>query len=254
MFHILFTAATAWELKIIKQELRKIKLQNIKINFLLLGIWNYSTIVNLQEVLIKQKYDFIVNIWVCWYLDFKQDSIQISRIKNIANNKELILPILLQHSKLESIACSEKAIFDSDKIWYENYVDMESYWVEFVCSKFQIPRLILKVPVDKIWDETKNFDFKKAKKLLSENIDYKKLSEEITSYLQRNINKRTENDLEVYFNYYKMTFAEKLIFEKLFNKYSVLIEDQGWQEFKYFFDENKELNKKSFFVKLEVIN
>ena len=47
---------------------------------------------------------------------------------------------------------------------------MESWGIEYVCDKFRIPRVIVKVPVDKIGEEA--FDRGKAEKLLRENLDY----------------------------------------------------------------------------------
>jgi nucleoside phosphorylase len=62
---------------------------------------------------------------------------------------------------LVSIAASEKPVFDEkDLIQFssnmknknigEKFVDMESYGFEMVCDSFSLPRIILKVPVDKI--------------------------------------------------------------------------------------------------------
>ena len=45
------------------------------------------------------------------------------------------------------------------------YVDMESYAVEKLAEFYKIPRLIIKVPADKVWEETKNFDKKRALKI-----------------------------------------------------------------------------------------
>ena len=254
MIKILFTAATSWELRVLKQEIKKLTLKNIRVDFLLIWIWNYSTIYNLSSTIDKQKYNFIVNIWVCGYSEICQKFIQIGRIKNLSNNKELIVPSFIKMWNLESIASSEKIIYLSDEIWEENFVDMESYGVEFVSSQYEIPRIILKVPVDKIWEETKKFDFEKAKKLLWENIDYKLLLDKISEYIEKNKTYKTDNVfLKKYHNHYKMSFAEKAIFEKLFNKYSVLIEDEWWENFEDFFEKNKELNKKEFFRKLEQV-
>jgi nucleoside phosphorylase len=37
-----------------------------------------------------------------------------------------------------------------DEATREKFVDMESYGFEMVCDSFSLPRIILKVPVDKI--------------------------------------------------------------------------------------------------------
>ena len=130
---------------------------------------------------------------------------------------------------------------------------MESYWFELVCNTFNIPRIILKVPVDKIWEETKNFDFNKAKRFLKENIDYGKLIEKIEEFLNKTSSQPSpleEKELMIkqkILNNYKWTFSEKIILEKLLNKFIVLelgnLED--------FFEKNKKLNKKEFLNKLK---
>ncbi len=252
MKHVLCAVATVWELKIIKEEIKKISPHNMRVSFLLLWIWNYKTILHLQEQLINKKYDFIINLGVCGYSEKYNKLIQISRIKNISNNKELIVPTFFRFSSLESIACSEVPVYSKNILNWENFVDMESYWLEIVCEKYSIPRIILKIPVDKIWEETKNFDFEKAKKFLSENIDYTKLIKNISKYLDQNNNVGVPL-LEKYHQYYKMTFSEKLIFQKLYYKYSVLIEDNWWKKFDIFIEENKNFNKKWLFQLLENI-
>ena len=139
-------------------------------------------------------YDFIINIWVCWFKKnwelkienwkIKDDFIQIWRIFNLTTKKEILVPIFFEFWPIKSIACSENIVYEKNVLWEENYVDMESFAVEFVADKFKIPRIILKVPVDEVWDETKNFDFEKALKLLEGNIDYKLLIEKIREYLK----------------------------------------------------------------------
>jgi hypothetical protein len=42
--------------------------------------------------------------------------IQISAIKNISNNKELISPVFFEFKKIKSIACSEKIIYKSERL------------------------------------------------------------------------------------------------------------------------------------------
>jgi hypothetical protein len=231
-------------------------------------MWNYKTIMNLWLYLTQQKYDFIVNIWVCWWTDnnrspiplpFSQKEggekiIQISAIKNISNNKELISPIFLEFAKIKSVTCSEKIIYNPEKLEWEKFVDMESYWFEMIWNKFNIPRIILKIPVDKIWEETKNFDFQKAKKDLAENINYSELIEKIEKYLEKNNNQNftgEENTLKnKILNNFKFSFSENIIINKLLNKFIVL---ELW-DLEEFFEENRELGKKEFLNKLRNIN
>ena len=131
---------------------------------------------------------------------------------------------------------------------------MESYWFELVCNSFNIPRIILKVPVDKIWEETKNFDFNKAKRLLAENIDYKKLIEKIENLFNCQqggfsplYTEKQEKIKQKILNNYKWTFSEKIIIEKEVNRFIVL---ELWN-LEEFFEENKELGKKEFLNKLK---
>jgi len=248
---ILFVSALSSELKIVKEEIKKLNIsKNIEISFFDSWMWNYKTIMNLWLYLIKQKFDFIVNIWVCWYFEEYEKITQISRIKNISNDKELISPVFLEFAKIKSIACSEKIIYDSDLLEWEKFVDMESYWFEMVCDKFDIPRIILKIPVDKIWEETKKFDFVKAKKYLAGNINYSELVEKIQKYLKNNNKSFSEKEnilKNKIINNFKFTFSEKIIINKLLNKFIVL---ELWN-LEDFFEKNRELPKKEFLNKLK---
>ena len=268
-YKILFVSALSAELKIVKQEIKKINISNnLEIYFFESWMWNYKTIMNLSLYLVEQSFDFIINIWVCWWSSHPNPLpkgegtykvIQIWRIKNIANNKELIVPIFFEFWKIESIVCSEKIMTspltplftgEGENIFF---VDMESYWFEMIWNKFDIPRIILKVPVDKIWEETKNFDFNKAKKFLRENINYSYLLEKIEKYLDKNsphpspIEEREYIVKEKIINNFKFSFSEKIIINKLLNKFIVL---ELW-DLEDFFEENKELNKKEFLNKLK---
>jgi len=251
MKKILFVSALQAELKVIKQGIKKMNIsKDLEISFFESWMWNYKTILNLTRFLENNNFDFIVNIWVCGFKGEKQDFIQIWRIKNLANNKELIIPNFINFWKVESIACSENIIYDKKDLWEENFVDMESYWFEMVVEKYNLPRIILKIPVDKIWEETKNFDFEKAKKYLREYIDYKSLIDEIVEFLEKNNNEEIWKEIkEIIFKNYKWTFSEKIILEKELNKFIVL---ELWN-LEEFFEENKSLKKKDFLNKLKNI-
>ncbi|MDR0281818.1 MAG: hypothetical protein LBI53_00370 [Candidatus Peribacteria bacterium] len=67
----------------------------------------------------------------------------------------------------------------------EIYVDMESYGIELVAQLFQYPRLILKVPVDKVGVETKDFDIEEALEKLKKNVDYQKLIKGVLEYISQ---------------------------------------------------------------------
>ena len=111
---------------------------------------------------------------------------------------------------------------------------MESYGFELVWNNFNIPRLILKIPVDKIWEK---FDLNNFVNKV-ENIDFNYILWNVKKYLDSLPKKE---DLSYYFDYFKFTFTEKLIFERLYYKYQALYWDFG-----SFFEQNKVLDKKKF--------
>lgn len=246
MKKILIVTALSQELNSIKEKIKTLKMQNLKISYFTTWLWNYHTILNFTRFLEQNKdFDFIVNIWVCGYKEEKKDFFQVARIFNSANKKELIVPNLVDFWDLESIFCSEKIIFDWKDILEEKFCDMESFWFELVCESFSIPRMILKVPVDKIGDETKNFDFEKAKKYLQENIDYELLLTKILDYLNTKIEKK---DFSKFLNFYNLTFSENIIFERNIYKFEALVK----KDFSIYFEENKEKTKEKFFKDLNL--
>lgn len=255
MKKILIVWAFSQELNPIKKEIKKLSLRDIKLSFLTTGMWNYNMILNLTKYLEQEdNFDFIINIWVCWYKEIKEDFIQVWRVLNLSNNSEYIIPNLISFWKLVSIASSENIITNNNDLKEEEYVDMESYWFEKVCENFKIARMILKIPVDKVWKETKNFDFKKAELYLEKNINYEELLEKISNYL--NENKIENKDLSKYNNYFAFSFTQKIIFEKLYNKFEVLT----WEDFeKYFYEyirsleelQNTKQESKKFLDKLD---
>lgn len=244
MKKILIVCALSAELNNIKEIVKNLGLRNVKLSFFTTWMGNYNTILNLTRFLENNSFDFVVNIWICWYKDKKIDAFQVARIYNLSNSKEVIVPNLIDFLNLESIACSEKIVTDNNILKEEKFVDMESYGFEMVCDSFNIPRILLKIPVDKVWDETKNFDFEKAKDYLSNNIDYKTMLEKISLYLEK---QQEKIDFEKYFDIFNFTFSEKEIFKKLYYRYKSLI----WSDFDTYFEENKLLNKKLFLKWLE---
>jgi len=256
MYKILIVWALSQELNIVKEQIKELALRNIKSSFLTTWIWNYNMILNLTRFLEQNNdFDFIINIWVCGYTSPQSSSlkereqdefIQIWRIFNLSNKKELIIPNLFDFWKLSSIASSEKVIYNYLELEWEEYVDMESYWFEKVCDSFSLPRIILKVPVDKIWKETKNFDFKKANDLLQNNIDYKKLLEKIEWYLENtfSIQRKVKEKwvLKKYKEYFWFTFSENEIFKRFYYRYNALVD----HDFDIYFEANKNFGKKEF--------
>ena len=232
MKKILIVWALSQEINIIKEEIKKLDLRNIKTSFLTTWMWNYNMILNLTRFLEKHDFDIVLNIWVCGYLsDLKEKFIQVWRVKNLANNRELIIPKIINFWKISTIFSSEKIVYEASSLPLgeiergTNFVDMESYGFEMVCDSFKVPRIILKVVVDKIWEETKNFDFKKAEKNLRNNIDYKELFLQIDLHLEKHFDiwkwkyKIHNDNIELYNKNFNFTFSEKEIFKKLYNLY-----------------------------------
>ena len=253
MHKILIVWALSQELNIVKEEIKKLELRNIKTNYLTTWMWNYNMILNLTRFLENSDFDLILNIWVCGYKKEKKGFIQVWRVYNLSNNKELIIPKIIDFWDLESISCSEKVIFKEKKLHDENYIDMESYGFEKVCDSFSIPRIVLKVPVDKVWEETKKFDFEKAEDFLRNNINYKELLEKVYDYLENHFNiwkwkyKVHNDNFKIYAEKFGFTFSENEIFKRLYYRYISLVN----KDFNLYFELNKEKDKKKFLKWLE---
>mgnify|MGYP007030160266 CR=1 FL=1 len=179
---ILVCAATSKEMGIIKNNIKNLNIPNLSVNFLTTGIWNYATIFSLMNYILnhkEKKPDLILNIWICGYIWKKENLVQVARIINASTNKESIVPIPKLIATISICFCSEIPVY-KNVLTEKNYiVDMESFAIDYISQKFQIPRILLKVPVDNIWQETKNFQYEEALKLLQENIDWKKTLETI---------------------------------------------------------------------------
>ena len=188
---LIVCCATPWELKTVKWEIKKLQLKkNLDIFYLCTGIWNYETIYSLTNYLSTNSEEnfFLLNIWICWYRKVDTATppkfIQIWRIKNIHTNKELLPPLPFILWEIQSCYSSENIVLkapNNDTIWF---VDMESRGIEICCNKYNIPHIFLKVPYDRIGQETKKFNKELACKTLTENIDYEKVITEILSYTE----------------------------------------------------------------------
>ncbi len=256
MKKILIVWAFSREINVVKEEIKKLELRDVKTSFLSVGIWNYNMILNLTRFLENHDFDLVINIWVCGHALSNNEQelfFQVWRVFTLSNNKELIIPRIIDFWKSKSIACSEKPVYDDKKIHDEKYVDMESYGFEMVCDSFSISRIILKIPVDKIWEETKKFDFKKAENNLRNNIDYKSLFAKLEEYIENHFNvwkgkyKVNHDIFETYNEVFNFTFSENEIFKRLYYRYISLVN----KDFDYFFEQNKGQNKKEFLKWLE---
>ena len=177
---ILVVAALPNELKAIREWIKNANLKdNLNIDYLCCWVWNYETISSLEHYLtLNPEPTFIFNVWICGYWDKiwekKSDLIQVASVINLHTKKEMIVPPFLQIAPLKTCFSGENLVFEklnnSEEIWIfdsEMYYDMESRWIEFVCSKYKIPLLVLRVPFDLLsyWDNKVYVD--KINELLS---------------------------------------------------------------------------------------
>lgn len=185
---ILVACATPWELKTVKTQIKSLNFKkSLDIIYLTTGIGNYETIYSLTNYLAQNDCSeiLLLNIWICWYWGFRKEEqekyLQIWRIKNVSTGKELLVPIPFEFWKITSIYSSEKALYTPPCDEEKGYVDMEARAIEYCADKFRIPRLIIKIPYDRIGEETKNFDKQEACRKLAENLDYWQLLEKLLS-------------------------------------------------------------------------
>lgn len=174
-------------MQIIKNNIKNLNIVWLSVSFLTTGMWNHETMFSLTKYLLTCKEempDILINIWVCGYIGIKKPLVQVARIVNASTGKESIIPIPQLLAPVSSCFCSETPVFEKI-LDEENYVvDMESFAIDYVAQKFQIPRILIKVPVDQVGDETLAFDRDQALKLLEENIDWKTICEKIIKNLK----------------------------------------------------------------------
>lgn len=247
-FQILIVWAFPKELQNLKNFFKNSKPEKIQADFLYTGMGNYKTILSLSQCLQQKKYDFLLQIGICGK---KQETaekiIQIAKIKNIANNKELCVPIFEEIFPLESIACSEKIIYHCEEIWEENFVDMESYGFEFCAQEYKIPRLILKIPYDRIGAETKNFSVKNLETYLENIFDFPYLFWKIQNFLEKKWQESSPN-LDIFS--FHLTQSEIHIFQYEVQKYETL----SWKSFQDFYKKYGNIPKKDFLKHLKEEN
>lgn len=219
---ILITYALPIEGKAIKQAFEKYK-KKYKIKFLCTGVWNFNSIYTLQNYIYMQnRPDFIVNIWVCGQKINSQIWIfQAYRIFHIQTKKETICPLYIQLWELHSLACSDTVVTSPDILWENNFVDMESYGIDYVCEKEKIPYAILKIPFDIVSQASHHVN----KEDIESNIlhlDYEVIFSKIEHYFSTPWNNIPDinNILTLIKTKYRFTVSEiellkKLIFKKL---------------------------------------
>ena len=286
MYDILITSAFPKELSIIKKQIKRNNIPNLNISFLQTWVWNYNTIFTLTKELKQKNYDFIVNIGVSWLriVTDKKQSIwisknsifpfyQVANILELETWKELIVPVFFKFWKLATCISANKPIKDIylNEIKYKfgitdinneknlsnistafsNFfiLDMESYGIEFVSDKFNIPRIILKIPIDKSEKELINFNYKKALEILEKNLNYKELLQQIKEYLDKNKKNYNNSNLEKYYRTLHFSQRQKEIFNFLYKKYCFVVGNNFDSFFYSFIDQNKNLKDKKIITK-----
>lgn len=239
---ILFTIALPIEAKIIKQEIKNLSLKWFKTDILITWVWILNSVYTIKNYIQEYwKPDFIVNIWVCGQKNENESNfLQVYRIKNISNAKESLCPIYIKNLPLISIACSDKIITQSDEIWDENFVDMESFWIDFICDKEKIPYIIIKKPFDVISRNSLKVDKIELERCLSW-FDYHSLIHQIQDFLSVNKKESFETVIQDFKKNYRLTFSEIEIFKKYINKQVAF-----WENQKQIFDFLWKLWKKQF--------
>ena len=186
MVRLLVLAATGPEMKVIKSHISQLRIPRLEVKYLTTGVGSHATICSLTKLLsttpAEDHFDMILNIWVCGYTDNKPSYIQVWATVNVHTHKESIIPIPCLVWPIASIGSSDVPVLEKDTC---EYYDMESFAIDYVAQHFQIPRILIKVPVDRIWAETITFDFKKALEALSENLDYRDIIEKIMAYFEK---------------------------------------------------------------------
>lgn len=240
---ILIAVAHPNELKVIKSKIKELNLIWFDISFIQTGVGNYETIFNLTQKLENESFDFILNIGICWYIYENNWLIQVARIKNLSSNKELLVPICFQFAQSESIWSSEVPVKNLSENTDYNFVDMESYWIEFITNKYQTPRIILKLPSDKIWEKF-NLETINNSCLELGNIDYISLFARIKLFLEKN---SISENYDYIKNKYRFTHSEFEILKFKIRKFEALSK----LSFRDFFNDNCLLDKTDFIRKFD---
>lgn len=189
--------------------------------------------------------DFILNIWVCGKKEATLSGVlQVCRIKNLANDREDLVPIYTKMYPLVSIANSEKVLTDVADLWEETLVDMESYAISFVASKKKIPYAILKIPFDTISESSKHVSIEALQKTMGV-LDMEYVTEKLLQFFEKNPKRASTVDLEKYRDFFRFTHAESEQFRILTNKFIAF-----WIDFLQFFERHKDVPKEEFLQKM----
>lgn len=217
MKKVLIITALPQELKWVKDSI--IKSKNLSIDFLQTWVWNLNVVYSLKSYIFnKWKPDFIINIGACWCKNDKyKDFFQVYKIKNLSNNREVIVPVYTEYLDLKWIYCSDKIITSKNELIEEDFVDMESYWIDFICDKEKIPYILIKKPFDIVSKNSKKVDLEELKNSFKD-LDYDKLLLLIEEFFNKEIWLNYENEIALLKEKFRLTFSETNILKNYINK------------------------------------
>ncbi len=126
--------------------------------FLHTWMWNYKTIYSLMNFLeAHSDVTEVIFVGICgrcvgeeWTNKDKELCIQIANVVNAHTGKEIIVPVVKPLAPLKTILSSEAPVHSLVDMKWHAYVDMESWWVAFVCEKKSLPLTICRVPFDEV--------------------------------------------------------------------------------------------------------
>lgn len=124
----------------------------------------------------------------------------------------------------ENINEQEISFFDKkiSKFSDFSFVDMESFWIDFIADKEKIPYIIIKKPFDLISKDSLNVSKNELENCLIW-FDYKKLLNEIEKFILYLENKNDfEEDIKYLKELFKLTFSQTEILKKYFYKQKAL--------------------------------
>lgn len=246
MKKVLIITALPQELKWVKDSI--IKSKNLSIDFLQTWVWNLNIVYSLKDYIFnKWKPDFIINIGVCWCKNDKyKDFFQVYKIKNLSNNREVIVPVYIEYLDLKWIYCSDKIITSKDELIEEDFVDMESYWIDFICDKEKIPYILIKKTFDIVSEKSKKVDLEEIKNSFKD-LDYDKLFLLIEEFFNKEIWLNYENEIALLKEKFRLTFSETNILKNYINK-----KISFWENFLDIYNYLIWLDKKEFLEEIKI--
>lgn len=112
--HLLFCCATGGELRVVKEEIKKLNLKmHLPVQYFCTGMGNHASIFSLTKKLLEHPETpyLIVNIGVCGYRGTYAPLVQLATLSHLELAKEVIIPILFPFAPLRSCLSAESVVF-----------------------------------------------------------------------------------------------------------------------------------------------